>query len=245
MADRQDYGDNRYNVNASAKLSYTTEGEGVGMNRDALETISLFTGVKVNDAHKFLDIGFGEGHSLVNAIRNKCRYVAGVDICQASYDNAQKLLQAEDVQKIIDENNAVVSIGLLDVSDEPLPYESDLFDVVICTECIEHLSNPHRMISEVKRVLKNDGLFVVAFPQPENNFGYGGGEHAHVYPGFLQRDSFEIFMRQMFFRAKLRAENGATAWYAYRNYKGDGVLDTFEIISGNYDEAELFKCVDK
>lgn len=244
MKERQDYGDNRYEVNPSAKLAYITEGEGIGMNRDALETIKTFTGVQVCEAHKFLDIGFGEGYSLINALRGKCKYVVGVDICPASLESAKKLLNADDIKKLVKENDAKVITRLLDISDEPLPFETDTFDVVICTECIEHLANPYRMVSEAKRVMKHDALFVIAFPMPENNFGYGGGEHAHVYPGFLQRDSFEIFMRQMFFRAKLRAENGATAWYAYRNFKGDGVLDTFKIISGNYDEAELFKCVD-
>jgi len=92
-------------------------------------------------------------------------------------------------------------------------------------------------------VLEHDGLLLMAFPMPENNFGYGGGQHAHVYPGFLERESYEIFMKQMYFRAMKRGENGASAWYAWRNYKGPGVVDVFRIVSGNYEEDQLFGCL--
>ena len=79
---------------------------------------------------------------------------------------------------------------------------------------------------------------------PEDNLGYGGGEHAHIYPGFLRRDSFERFMKQLYFKQVARVENGSSAWYVFRNYKGDGVVDAFSIVSGNYTEEELFSCLD-
>jgi SAM-dependent methyltransferase len=129
----------------------------------------------------------------------------------------------------------------MDVSHEPLPFVDDSFNVVFCTETIEHVANPYFAVAEIKRVLEHDGLFVLAFPMPEDNLGYGGGQHGHVYPGFLLRESFERFMMQLYFRAPCRQANGSSAWYAYRNAKQGGkMVDIFSVIAGNYTEEELY-----
>lgn len=42
-----------------------------------------------------------------------------------------------------------------------IPYRKNTFDLVICTEVLEHLDNPKIAILEIKRVLKKDGLAVI------------------------------------------------------------------------------------
>jgi SAM-dependent methyltransferase len=44
-----------------------------------------------------------------------------------------------------------------------LPYENDLFDAVTCTVSVQYLTKPVEVFSEVRRVLKPDGIFVVSF----------------------------------------------------------------------------------
>jgi SAM-dependent methyltransferase len=44
------------------------------------------------------------------------------------------------------------------------PYESGFFDVVICTEGIEHLENPWHVIREINRVLKMEGILFMSTP---------------------------------------------------------------------------------
>jgi len=44
-----------------------------------------------------------------------------------------------------------------------LPFESDSFDVVVCTVSVEYLINPLAVFAEVARVLRNDGHFIVTF----------------------------------------------------------------------------------
>lgn len=51
-----------------------------------------------------------------------------------------------------------------------LPYKKDSFDVVICTEVLEHLENPKKAISEVLRVSKR----YVVFSVPNEPFFMGG-----------------------------------------------------------------------
>jgi len=107
------------------------------------------------------------------------------------------------------------------------------------------------MIAELKAAMKHGAVFVLSFPMPEDNGpysgredeGYGPGNHAHVYPGFLLRESFERFMMQMYFRLEFRMQNGSSAWYVFRNYAKDDMVDPFKMISGNYTPQALYGCL--
>lgn len=43
-----------------------------------------------------------------------------------------------------------------------LPFESDKFDRILCTEVLEHLHSPHLAIAEMHRVLKPGGLLILS-----------------------------------------------------------------------------------
>ncbi|MDP4010205.1 MAG: methyltransferase domain-containing protein [Candidatus Shapirobacteria bacterium] len=45
-----------------------------------------------------------------------------------------------------------------------LHFEKNSFDCVICSEVIEHIPDDEKFLSEVKRVLKNNGIFIVTTP---------------------------------------------------------------------------------
>lgn len=47
-----------------------------------------------------------------------------------------------------------------------LPMKDNVFDVVIATAIIEHVSNPIQLICEAFRVLRKNGIFVVTTPHP-------------------------------------------------------------------------------
>jgi len=51
-----------------------------------------------------------------------------------------------------------------DLNKKPVfPFATETFDFVICTASIEYLINPLAVFSEVKRVLKTGGKFIVTF----------------------------------------------------------------------------------
>lgn len=53
----------------------------------------------------------------------------------------------------------------LNVERDRFPYSDEYFDVVLCCELIEHLSeDPVHMLSEINRVLKWDGLIILTTP---------------------------------------------------------------------------------
>ncbi len=58
----------------------------------------------------------------------------------------------------------------IDVSFEKFPYDDGEFDVIFCLNVLEHVENPFNMFREVNRVLKSNGLFVIAIPNGWNIF---------------------------------------------------------------------------
>jgi len=60
----------------------------------------------------------------------------------------------------------------LDLSTNPniyadaaiLPLKNDSVDVIICTEVLEHLINPHACTNEIHRILKNQGIAFFSIP---------------------------------------------------------------------------------
>ena len=54
-------------------------------------------------------------------------------------------------------------------SVENIPFQPNVFDTVIASEVIEHTDNPNKFASEVYRVLKKRGKFMLAFPWHETS----------------------------------------------------------------------------
>jgi ubiquinone/menaquinone biosynthesis C-methylase UbiE len=98
-----------------------------------------------------LEVGCNSGGLLrVLASEKKC-YCKGVDI-------SEKM-----VERACDKGfPAVVAPA------ENLPFNQEIFDVVIMTEVMEHLYNPEVSILEIKRVLAHGGVFVGTVPHPKS-----------------------------------------------------------------------------
>lgn len=61
-----------------------------------------------------------------------------------------------------------VPIAQIDLNTHPLPYPDASFDLVTCSEVLEHVENYRAVLREIRRVLKQDGLMVVTTPNVLN-----------------------------------------------------------------------------
>ncbi len=60
---------------------------------------------------------------------------------------------------------------------EKLPFSSNSFDVVLASEIVEHLWNPHSFFDEAYRVLKADGHLIMSAPEGIAGLRYDSHKH--------------------------------------------------------------------
>lgn len=108
---------------------------------------------------------------------------------EAPYRRDARLIVEDTVKKIKKEKISVLDAGAgdcfakkwfdkheyagIDIADfglnivenvENLSFKDSSFDFILCLEVLEHVSNPHHALLEIRRVLKDDGLAVFSTP---------------------------------------------------------------------------------
>lgn len=124
----------------------------------AFHTID-FDKLNLQDGEKVLDVGCGLGrHSLI-AYRDYPVKVYGVDL---SLDD---LLQAKSRIKDIQENHCSGDLLFLQSDGFHLPFQDASFDVVVCSEVLEHVPSYEKLVEELIRVLKPGGRLALSVPK--------------------------------------------------------------------------------
>ena len=130
-----------------------------------------------------LDVACGEGYGS-SAMADVADSVTGVDISEISVQHAISTYRKSNL------SYQQGSASKLDFSD-------DSFDVVVSFETIEHLFEQEEMISEIGRVLRPDGVFIVSSPnRPVFHEEYGSENEFHVKE--LDFGEFDELLRKEF-----------------------------------------------
>ena len=117
---------------------------------------------RLSKEHQFdyaLNLGAGEG-DYDAMIARYCKQLVSCDINEQDVEYAKAL------------NAGVPNLEYRVENALDLSFESNTFDLIISVEVIEHVGNPERMIEEVQRVLKPNGLALVTFPSLDFPFTY-------------------------------------------------------------------------
>lgn len=96
---------------------------------------------------KILDVGCGDTYFL-SLVKNNFNNVecCGIDVSE------EAIMRGD--------NDVNICIGFA----EELPYEDNKFDIVYCSQLLEHIKDPLVVVKELKRVCKVGGLVVVTVP---------------------------------------------------------------------------------
>lgn len=120
-----------------------------------------FSKLHLKPGYKVLDAGCGGGRHLSEAFRAKGVNVVGVDL------NRNDALKAHNTTKIMrHEGQDGGGSALVMVSDVTrLPFADESFDIVICSEVLEHIPDHRQAMREIIRVLKSGRSLVVSVPR--------------------------------------------------------------------------------
>lgn len=100
---------------------------------------------------KVLDLGSGEGYGSF-LLSQTAESVIGIEIDETSVNHASRKYIRSNLQ-----------FKVADATNVPLSSEK-LFDVIVCFELLEHIEDHEELLREVKRLLKDKGLFIISTP---------------------------------------------------------------------------------
>ena len=124
--------------------------EGLSTPRIIAATVNKIRELAPDLRGEYLDVGAGGGELIRQVARE-------FSVTPHACDYRDDLMTLADVR-----------VDVVDVNREPLPYVDGSFDLVTCTEVIEHLEDFRSTLREIARVLRPGGVFVVTTPNVLN-----------------------------------------------------------------------------
>jgi 2-polyprenyl-3-methyl-5-hydroxy-6-metoxy-1,4-benzoquinol methylase len=118
--------------------------EKMGYNRDKIQFILNSVGAKL----RVLDIGCNDGF-IGSMLLKKGNDVYGIDIVKREVIKAKK---------------RGIKAKVADIENQYLPYAANFFDVVLCTDIIEHVFDTDLLLTKIYRVLKPGGMLLITTP---------------------------------------------------------------------------------
>ncbi len=113
----------------------------------------IFSLLSLNKTDTLLDAGCASGRQVFLSA-NHCQKAYGIDISPTFIDFANKHKTS------IKSTNTDFRVGGVDA----IPFVNDTFDVVICSEVIEHVLDMEKALSEIWRVTKPGGRILITVP---------------------------------------------------------------------------------
>ena len=152
-----------------------------------LELRTEFMLANLAEGDRVLDLGCGDG-ALTDRLARAGAHPTGVEVAQAAVDRAR----ARHPDLVFE----------LAPIDGALPLADGAFDVVWCSEVIEHVADTARWLSEVRRVLVPGGRLLLTTPNHSRiRLAVAGielhseplGDHLHLYSAQSLRGVLEDF----------------------------------------------------
>jgi len=148
---------------------------------------------------RVLDLGSGEGYG-AHFLSKAAASVVGMDLDEEAVRHACNKYGPTA-------GNLTYRRG----SATGIPLEEKQFEVVVCFELLEHIAEHQEMMSEIERVLSDDGVLIISTP---NKLAYSGlsGYNDEYHVRELYLDEFRTLLRDYF---------PHVAYYSQKNLTGN------------------------
>jgi SAM-dependent methyltransferase len=120
-----------------------------------------FSRLAVRPGDRILDIGCGSGRHTCAAYRLKGVRVTGADLNPQDLHEARERLNIHD--RLGEHGGGTWTLAAADVTR--LPFPAACFDLVLCSEVLEHILDHQKAMHEIVRVLKPGKTLVVSVPR--------------------------------------------------------------------------------
>ncbi len=112
-----------------------------------VKTVLNFADIQNSD--KVIEIGCEGGYLLKKMLF--AQEIIGLDIARNALEDAKRDIKSDKVKLVCADASNV-------------PFEDFYFDKVICSQTLEHLGNPEKVIAEMFRIVKPGGAIIVSVP---------------------------------------------------------------------------------
>jgi len=146
-----------------------------------------------------LDVGCGTGYGSATVAHNS-RFLVGIDQSRNAISYAGKHYAGPRTEFIVQDASH-------------LGFSDDTFDVVLSFEMIEHLQDPAMFLSQINRVLRKGGLFIISTP---NKIYTSPGRATPIWKFHKTEyyaSEFEDLLRQ-FFEVRMFGQRISSTQYA-------------------------------
>jgi demethylmenaquinone methyltransferase/2-methoxy-6-polyprenyl-1,4-benzoquinol methylase len=122
--------------------------------------------VKDSEASSVVDIATGTGDLAIALAKARINNVIGIDISKGMLDVGRKKIKKLDLDDKID---------MVQADSEDLPYDENSFDAATVAFGVRNFENLDKGLSEIYRILKPGGLFVVLETSNPTKFPFKQG----------------------------------------------------------------------
>ena len=173
-----------------AQMFDTISGEYDGLNKiislgtDAAWKKKILQMVQLQNPANILDIATGTGDLAILFAETSAKEIIGLDISQGMLDIGKKKIEAKKL-------NTKIQMVLGD--GENIPYSDNYFDVITVAYGVRNFENLEIGLSEILRVLKPNGTFIILETSVPTQFPFKQGYY--VYTNFIMPTIGKLFSK--------------------------------------------------
>jgi SAM-dependent methyltransferase len=179
---------------------------------------------------RVLDLGCGAGYGTAE-LAGRARSAMGIDLAPEAIEHASSAYP-------------LANISFVPASVTAVPFRDGSFDLITAFEVIEHLDNWRALLSEGRRLLHPNGVFLVSTPNREyytDSRGASGPNPFHTHE--FEFDEFCSVLAEFFPHCSVLVQNHVEAFAFYQSCGSSSIEGRMDGVRGTPQEAHFFLAV--